>query len=62
GWVLLLHGGAPPRVGVRPRGGFVPAVDSTPPDGPPASPGVLGGGTTLEMAERSLLLLRRTAP
>ncbi|MGE0298102.1 MAG: glycogen debranching protein GlgX [Pseudonocardia sp.] len=62
GWLLLLHGGSQPREVVLPPGGFVPALDSTTPDGTPASTGVLGGGTTLEMAERSLLLLLRTAP
>ena len=62
GWLLLLHGGSHPRDVVLPPGGFVPALDSTTPDGTPASTGVLAGGTALEVAARSLLLLRRTAP
>ncbi|MGE3287846.1 MAG: glycogen debranching protein GlgX [Pseudonocardia sp.] len=62
GWLLLLHGGSQPREVVLPAGGFVPTLDSTTADGTPASTGVLDGGKTLEMAPRSLLLLRRTIP
>ena len=44
---------------VLPPGGFVPALDSTTPDGSPTSTAVLAGDSPLELAPRSLLLLRR---
>ena len=61
GWLLLLHGGPRAVPAVLPPGGFVPVLDSSVPDGVPVATDVLTGGSTLDLAPRSLLLLRRSA-
>ena len=61
GWLLLLHGGPRAVPAVLPPGGFVPVLDSSVPDGVPIATDVLTGGSTLDLAPRSLLLLRRSA-
>ncbi|MDT7617277.1 MAG: isoamylase, partial [Pseudonocardiales bacterium] len=60
-WLLLMHAGdnAIPAT-LPPNGPFVPELDSTRPDGAPASCRPLPGGTTITLPPRSLLLLRRT--
>jgi len=60
GWLLFLHGGPTPVPAVLPSGTFVPVLDSTTPDGVPAATGVLAGVATLDLAPRSLVLLRRS--
>jgi glycogen operon protein len=61
GWLLLMHGGAQPVHAVLPPGCFVPALDSTTPDGTPAATGERSGSEPIELAAQSLLLLRRCA-
>ncbi|MCY7372704.1 MAG: glycogen debranching protein GlgX [Spirochaetaceae bacterium] len=60
-WLLFLHGGpdAVPAT-LPPAGPFTPVVDSTRPDGAPASSRPLPSSTTITLPPRSLLLLRTT--
>jgi glycogen operon protein len=58
-WLLLLHAGPDPLAVVLPPGEpLCPQLDSTRPDGVPASDRPLPGGSTLTQPPRSLLLLR----
>ncbi len=58
-WLLLLHAGPDPIPVTLPRGGpYTPTLDSTSPDGTPATPRDIPGGTTITQPPRSLLLLR----
>ena len=58
-WLLVLHAGGDPIPYVLPPDGpFVPELDSASPDGTPADPTPRGGGATVLLPARSLLLLR----
>jgi glycogen operon protein len=58
-WLLILHAGGDPMPYVLPPDGpFVPALDSTSPDGVPVDATPLAGGESVLLAARSLLLLR----
>ncbi|HWM58262.1 MAG TPA: glycogen debranching protein GlgX [Pseudonocardia sp.] len=59
-WLLLLHAGAGAvPVTLPPGPAFLPAVDSTRPDGRPPAGRPLPGGCTITLPPRSLLLLRQ---
>jgi isoamylase len=58
-WLLLVHAGTDAVAATLPPGGpFTPELDSTRPDGVPATPRPLLGGATITLPPRSLLLLR----
>ncbi|GAA3243852.1 glycogen debranching protein GlgX [Pseudonocardia petroleophila] len=58
-WLLLLHAGWEALAVTLPDGGpYVPELDSTRPDGAPASVRPVPGGATITQPPRSLLLLR----
>jgi len=58
-WLLLLHAGPDPLAVTLPPGEpLCPELDSTRPDGVPASARPLPGGSTITQPPRSLLLLR----
>jgi glycogen operon protein len=60
-WLLLMHaGGAAVAATLPPAGPFVVELDSTRPDGTPATTRPLPGSTTITLPPRSLLLLRHT--
>jgi glycogen operon protein len=61
-WLLLLHAGDAGPCTLPPGGPYVPTVDSTCPDGTPASARPVPGGCTVTVPEGSLLLLRRDVP
>ncbi|NIH80075.1 glycogen debranching protein GlgX [Amycolatopsis viridis] len=61
-WLLILHAGGEPVKVTLPGPEFgatlKPTLDTTTPDGSPATPGALTAGSRLTMPARSLLLLR----
>ncbi|MFC5238175.1 glycogen debranching protein GlgX [Pseudonocardia zijingensis] len=60
-WLLLLHAGTDAVAATLPPGGpYTPELDSTRPDGLPATSRPLPGGATITLPPRSLLLLRTT--
>jgi isoamylase len=61
-WLLLLHAGDAGPCTLPPGGPYVPTVDSTCPDGTPASARPVPGGCTVTVPAGSLLLLRRDVP
>jgi isoamylase len=61
-WLLLLHAGTEAVAATLPPDGpYTPELDSTRPDGIPASRRLLPGETTITLPPRSLLLLRAEA-
>jgi glycogen operon protein len=58
-WLLLLHAGTEAVAAALPPGGpYMPELDSTRPDGVPATSRPLLGGATITLPPRSLVLLR----
>ena len=61
-WLLILHAGDEPAKVVLPGPEFgatlKPTLDTTTPDGSPATPGTLTAGSRIHIPARSLLLLR----
>jgi len=58
-WLLLVHAGTDAVAATLPPGGpYTPELDSTRPDGVPATSRPLRGGATITLPPRSLLVLR----